>query len=90
MQMEKRLVEAAKFGFKRAVVPAGDLPKSVIKGLKIFPCATLLDALYQVAPKEAWRNKKGRADREEEVEWTGVYEFMSVVDVCGSANIVCW
>lgn len=68
MQMEKRLVEAAKFGFKRAVVPAGDLPKSVIKGLKIFPCATLLDALYQVAPKEAWRNKKGRADREEEVE----------------------
>ena len=42
---QERLREAAKHGFKTAIVPEGNRPKSKIKDLEIVPVATLKDAL---------------------------------------------
>ena len=42
---EERLAEAAKHGFKRAIVPTGNKPRRVIEGIKIAPAAHLGDAL---------------------------------------------
>ncbi len=44
-----RLNDAAKHGFKRAVVPKANQPKGRIDGLTIFPVATLPEALEVVA-----------------------------------------
>jgi len=40
-----RLNDAAKHGFKRAVIPKANLPKKAPAGLKIFPVSNLADAL---------------------------------------------
>lgn len=40
-----RLNEAQKHGFKKAVIPKANAPKTHLKGLEISPVATLLDAL---------------------------------------------
>ncbi|KXJ51685.1 MAG: DNA repair protein RadA [Cycloclasticus sp.] len=42
---EERLREAAKHGFKFALAPKGNIPKSGIKGLEIHPVSVLRDAL---------------------------------------------
>ena len=42
---EERLREAAKHGFKRAIVPQANAPKGKISGLEILPVARLSDAL---------------------------------------------
>ncbi len=42
---EERLREAAKHGFKHAVVPSKNVPKSGVEGLEIIPVKTLRDAL---------------------------------------------
>lgn len=42
---QERLREAAKHGFKRAIVPAGNAPKDAIKGLHIVPVKHLSEAL---------------------------------------------
>lgn len=44
--MDRRLAEAARLGFARAVVPAGCGPAP--KGLQTMECATILDALHAV------------------------------------------
>ncbi len=42
---EERLREAAKHGFKRAIVPAANVPKKGIEGMEIVPVRTLQEAL---------------------------------------------
>ena len=42
---QERLAEAAKHGFKLAIVPKGNAPKKAIKGLKVIPVLRLSEAL---------------------------------------------
>jgi DNA repair protein RadA/Sms len=42
---QERLREAAKHGFKQAIVPAANAPKSGVKGLEIFAANTLSEAV---------------------------------------------
>ncbi len=44
-----RLNDAAKHGFKKAVIPKGNAPKAPIKGLAIYAVSTLSEALDQLA-----------------------------------------
>lgn len=44
-----RLNEAAKHGFKRAVIPKSNTPKESVKNLTIYPVSTVQDALSVVA-----------------------------------------
>ncbi|MCT7950315.1 DNA repair protein RadA [Ancylothrix sp. C2] len=47
-QLELRLREAAKLGFKRAIIPKGQMPPDL--GLKIVPVAKVLDAILEAIP----------------------------------------
>ena len=42
---EERLKEALKHGFKRAIIPKGNMPRQTIKGMTIFPAQRLEEAL---------------------------------------------
>ena len=42
---EERLKEAAKHGYKRAIIPKGNMPQKPIKGMKIMTAQRLEDAL---------------------------------------------
>lgn len=42
---QERLAEAAKHGFKRAIVPKGNAPKGQIKGMEVIAVSKLTDAL---------------------------------------------
>lgn len=42
---QERLREAAKHGFKRAIVPAGNAPKQPVKGMDVVPVRKVLEAL---------------------------------------------
>ncbi|HEX8011846.1 MAG TPA: DNA repair protein RadA [Casimicrobiaceae bacterium] len=42
---QERLREAAKLGFRRAIVPVGNRPKQAIDGMQIVPVARIADAL---------------------------------------------
>ena len=42
---QERIGEAAKHGFKRAIVPFGNMPKKSIKGMEVFGVKKLSDAL---------------------------------------------
>jgi len=42
---QERLREAAKHGFKRAVVPAGNAPKKPIRGMEVIIVRKLIDAI---------------------------------------------
>ena len=44
-----RLNDAAKHGFKKAVIPKANAPKTPIKGLKIHALTTLTEALAILA-----------------------------------------
>lgn len=45
---QERLSEAAKHGFKRAIVPRANAPKQAIKGLQVIPVSRLDEALQAV------------------------------------------
>jgi DNA repair protein RadA/Sms len=47
-QLELRLREAAKLGFKRAIIPKGQMPPDL--GMKIVPVAKVLDAILEAIP----------------------------------------
>ncbi len=47
-QLELRLREAAKLGFKRAIIPKGQIPPDL--GLEIIPVAKVLDAIVAAIP----------------------------------------
>ena len=42
---QERISEAAKHGFKRAIIPHGNAPKKPIKGMEVFTVKKLSDAL---------------------------------------------
>jgi DNA repair protein RadA/Sms len=42
---QERISEAAKHGFRRAIVPAANVPKKLPEGMKVFPVKKLSDAL---------------------------------------------
>lgn len=42
---QERIIEAAKHGFKKAIVPAANQPKHVIEGLEVFGVNSLTEAL---------------------------------------------
>lgn len=42
---QERLAEAAKHGFKRAIIPKGNVPKKSILGMQVYPAANLGDAM---------------------------------------------
>jgi len=42
---QERLKEAAKHGFKRAIVPHGNAPKAAIEGMEVIPVSRLSEAL---------------------------------------------
>ena len=42
---QERLREAAKHGFKRAIVPAGNAPRQPIEGMEVIPVQKVADAL---------------------------------------------
>ena len=45
---QERLSEAAKHGFKRAIVPRGNAPKNVVKGMQVIAVSKLSEALAAV------------------------------------------
>jgi DNA repair protein RadA/Sms len=45
---QERLSEAAKHGFKRAIVPRGNAPKGVVKGMQVIAVSKLSEALAAV------------------------------------------
>ncbi|MGV6806992.1 MAG: DNA repair protein RadA, partial [bacterium] len=45
---QERLREAAKHGFKRAIVPVGNRPKESLKGIQVFPVKNVSEALEVV------------------------------------------
>ena len=45
---EQRLSEAAKHGFKRAIVPRGNAPKGEVKGMQVIAVSRLQEALAAV------------------------------------------
>ena len=61
-QMELRLKEAAKLGFKRAIVPTGQIPTSV--GLEIIPVSRVVDAITI-----ALGRRQGGSSRKRSGEW---------------------
>lgn len=42
---QERIIEAAKHGFRRAIVPKANLPKEKIKGMEVIAVSKLVDAL---------------------------------------------
>lgn len=48
----ERLHEAAKLGFKRALIPSGNVPKNPVPGLQLFPVDSLEEALQTL---KNWR-----------------------------------
>ena len=42
---QERLAEAAKHGFRRAIVPKANAPKSAIPGMEVVPVRRLQEAL---------------------------------------------
>jgi DNA repair protein RadA/Sms len=42
---EERLREAAKHGFRRAVVPLANVPRQPVEGIAVAGCATIADAI---------------------------------------------
>ena len=44
-QLERRLAEAAKLGFRRCVVPRSSRPVASADGLEVVPCRTVVEAL---------------------------------------------
>ena len=42
---QARLNDAAKHGFKKAVIPKANAPKKAVDGLQIYPVATVSEAL---------------------------------------------
>ncbi|TXR54447.1 DNA repair protein RadA [Reinekea thalattae] len=45
---QERIIEAAKHGFKRAIVPIGNKPKKTIDGIQVIAVTTLAEALQQL------------------------------------------
>jgi DNA repair protein RadA/Sms len=45
---EERLREAAKHGFRRAVVPAANAPRAAVPGLDVVPVRRLVDAIEAI------------------------------------------
>ena len=45
---QERIREAAKHGFKRAIVPVGNKPKKPISGMKVMGVANIRDALQEI------------------------------------------
>lgn len=45
---QERLREAAKHGFKRAIVPKSNAPKEAIEGMEVIPVSSLQEALSQM------------------------------------------
>jgi DNA repair protein RadA/Sms len=45
---QERLYEASKHGFKRAIVPKGNMPKDKIAGMEIIAVKKLSEALEQI------------------------------------------
>jgi DNA repair protein RadA/Sms len=46
---QERLREAAKHGFKRAIVPAGNAPKQPIAGMTVIPVRRVSEALESLS-----------------------------------------
>jgi DNA repair protein RadA/Sms len=63
--MELRLKEAAKLGFKRAIIPKGQTLPDV--GLEIIPVARVLDAIIAALPG-GLRQNFGEEDDDEMTE----------------------
>ncbi len=53
-QLELRLREAAKLGFKRAIIPKGQIPPDL--GMAIIPVAKVLDAIIEAIPGQPTPN----------------------------------
>jgi DNA repair protein RadA/Sms len=45
---QERILEAAKHGFKRAIVPFGNAPRVPIDGMEVFAVNTLKEALDKI------------------------------------------
>jgi DNA repair protein RadA/Sms len=45
---QERLREAAKLGFKRAIIPVGNRPRQAIDGIEIVPVTRIGDALERL------------------------------------------
>ena len=62
-QMEMRLKEAAKLGFKRAIVPKGQ--KFPDMNIEIFPVSKVIDAIIAAIPYQALQESDLEQDQEE-------------------------
>jgi DNA repair protein RadA/Sms len=61
-QMELRLKEAAKLGFKRAIIPKGQTLPDM--GLEVIPVARVLDAIIAALPGGLRQNLDDEGDEE--------------------------
>lgn len=65
-QLEKRVAEAGKLGFRRAVVPAAAKVASV--GLEVVSCEGVMEAMLAVLGGPAATRRRGRRRRKEDDE----------------------
>ena len=63
-QVEKRVAEASKLGFRQAVVPAA--ARLAVSGLEVVACEGVLDAVQAVLGGPSATRKRGRRRRKEE------------------------
>jgi len=63
-QMELRLKEAAKLGFKRAIVPKGQVLPDL--DIEVIPVSRVLDAIIAALPGGLRQNMANDADKDEE------------------------
>ncbi|SRR5579885_165848 len=65
VSLERRLKEAARLGFRRALVPAGNLPlPSAIDHMEVIGIEYLVEALAKVMPGESFAPARARIDNE--------------------------
>ena len=66
-QMELRLKEAAKLGFKRAIVPKGQSLPDL--GIEITPVSKVIDAIVAAIPPQTQAGTAPEGEEEEESDW---------------------
>jgi DNA repair protein RadA/Sms len=76
-QLELRLREAGKLGFKRAIIPKGQIPPDL--GLEIVPVGKVLDAIIEAIPGQPNQNfepadSQDEYDQEYDDEYDDEYE----------------
>lgn len=72
-QLEKRVAEAGKLGFRRAVVPAA--ARIAAAGMELVACEGVMDAVRAVLGGPSATRKRGRRRKEQPIDQDDEYEM---------------